>query len=827
MKSRAASWIWSSEGVEALRPDDHRAPFRVRLFRRTFEVASTPTTEPIVHVSADTWYQLYCNGRLLGEGPAKGDVHHHFYDTYRIGSYLTKGTNVIAARVVDTSPVRSNPPTLGAQTSFLSYSGGFMLQSSLPIDTDERWRVAVERAYSFQNQQLTHGGFIGYFEELDARRVFDRWTGLDFVEDAETWEAARCLYPAITYADRRDDETPYGLLPRSIPQLAPAAPRPFERVFQIEGDADEAAWRSVALGAVAAGGSMAPDGTGGAVRVPPHSRASAVVDVGELTTGFPHLRTAGGAGAAIRMTYAEALRLEWDTKGATMLGRKVSHEKLAWGYTDENRGWTHDPRGSVEGFCDIYHPPDGIYDYRPLRFRTFRFIKIEIETDASPLELSTCAHSFLAYPFEVAAHFESGDSLLDSYWETSIRTYRLCCHETFEDCPYYEQMQYAGDSAITSQIALWTSGDSRLSAQAIRHFDWSRIPDGITQSRYPSSIRQFIPSWSLHWIMMIADYYELTGDLRLVREVLPGVRCVLDWFRAHSDASGLPTKLPYWNNVDWCPEWDRGQPPGWDSGATAVISCQLIVALETYRALVAATGGSTDRRAAINAEITEIRRAAQASFWNPTLRIVQDASTVESTSQYSAAWALLAEIVPEDATGALADTLSAQDGLAPASFFGLYYVVEALCRLGRYRDALRIYDRWREMAEFGLSTWAEETTYWRSLCHAWSAHPALFLLKRVLGASPAGPGFDGLIVAPKPCGLPRASGAFATPLGQVAVEWSIRSGEIEIAVRAPEDLAVEIVAPKTHDGTDVHGPVSGRRSVRAVAPFDDTETTRR
>jgi pentatricopeptide repeat protein len=325
---------------------------------------------------------------------------------------------------------------------------------------------------------------------------------------------------------------------------------------------------------------------------------------------------------------------------------------------------------------------------------------------------------------------------------------------------------------------------------------------------------------------MVADYYELTGDLRLVREVLPGVRCVLDWFRAHGDVSGLPTKLPYWNNVDWCPDWDRGQPPGWDTGATAVISCQLIVALEAYRTLIAATGGAADR-ADINKEITDIRRAARAAFWNAKSRIVRDASTVDSTSQYSTAWALLADIVPEDEKGALADALSVDESLAPASFFGLYYVVEALCRLGRYRDALRIYDRWREMAEFGLSTWAEETTYWRSLCHAWSAHPALFFLKRILGASPAGPGFDGLIVAPKPSGLPRASGAFATPLGPVTVEWSIRSGEIEIAVSAPEDLAVEIVAPKAHDGTDVHGPVSGRRSVRAVAPFEDSQTTKR
>ena len=35
----------------------------------------------------------------------------------------------------------------------------------------------------------------------------------------------------------------------------------------------------------------------------------------------------------------------------------------------------------------------------------------------------------------------------------------------------------------------------------------------------------------------------------------------MDWFRRHAGKHGLPEFLPYWNTVDWCPDWQRGQPP--------------------------------------------------------------------------------------------------------------------------------------------------------------------------------------------------------------------------------------------------------------------------
>ena len=75
------------------------------------------------------------------------------------------------------------------------------------------------------------------------------------------------------------------------------------------------------------------------------------------------------------------------------------------------------------------------------------------------------------------------------------------------DTPYYEQLQYIGDTRIQALISYTVGGDDRLARQALEAFNVSRIPDGITRSRYPEFPAQNIPTFSLLWIGMLRDYW--------------------------------------------------------------------------------------------------------------------------------------------------------------------------------------------------------------------------------------------------------------------------------------------------------------------------------
>src|SRR5215216_3276228 len=128
-----ASWIWSTESTHAVAPPENASSshYQVRYFRRTFEVAAPSAAALTVHVSADSRYVFFCNGVLIGRGPAKGDVNHHFYETYDLRSHLRAGKNVLAALVMDMSRVAHRPAWLGAPCSVMTYAGGFALEGML------------------------------------------------------------------------------------------------------------------------------------------------------------------------------------------------------------------------------------------------------------------------------------------------------------------------------------------------------------------------------------------------------------------------------------------------------------------------------------------------------------------------------------------------------------------------------------------------------------------------------------------------------------------------------------------------------------------------
>jgi len=111
--------------------------------------------------------------------------------------------------------------------------------------------------------------------------------------------------------------------------------------------------------------------------------------------------------------------------------------------------------------------------------------------------------TFTGYPFTLAASFETNNQEIKSMMEIGWQTARLCAGETYMDCPYYEQLQYIGDTRIQGLVSLYNSGDDRLLRNALNQMNQSRLPAGITLSRHPSVTPQYITPFSL-WYITIA-----------------------------------------------------------------------------------------------------------------------------------------------------------------------------------------------------------------------------------------------------------------------------------------------------------------------------------
>lgn len=788
--SQRASWIWSAEGSHAVPPAGQASPshYQVRLFRRVFEVAD-PKARVVVHVSADSRYLLYLNGALVSRGPARGDIHHHFYETCDLTGRLQPGRNVLAALVLDMSRVAHRPTALGAPCAIMTYTGGFLLEGEVVLasGTAERldtglpgWRVQTDRAHRFQNEGTRFEGYLGYFEHRVSAEMPAGWNQAEF--DDRAWPAATTLYLAERHENRRDPTSPYGLLPRMIPPLEEERIDRFSDVFIPGGGEAGADWRAL----------LASDRP---LEIPAGRTVTVILDAGKLTTAYPELLTRGGAGAKLRFKYAEALRLPWTTPGAKLLGKPQPLANLASHFADEANTWTFDRRGQITGWSDIWEPAGAAQEaFEPWHWRAFRYLGLEITTGAQPLVLASIRHRFAAYPYKIAADFKCSDARLERIWTTALHTMRLCSHETFEDCPHYEQMQYAGDTMITSKIAMLATGDYRLSRQALYHFDWSRLPEGLTHSRYPSRLLQVIPSWSLHWITNLRDYTYCSGDLATARDLLPGARAVLDWFRRQADADGLPAKLPFWNITDWCPWWPRGVVPGADAGPTCIISAQYIVALDEVADLCR-LAGRTEEALKLSAEAGTLRTVLHRKFWSESEGLYFDRPGGPEVSQYGNAWVVVCGAADAATRARLLQRFPSDPKLAPGSFFWWHTGFRALDLCGAYDRMPEYLGPWYESIDYGLDTFVEENSYWRSLCHAWSAHPALEFQTRVLGVTPTAPGFARIQLAPRLCGLTRAEGSVCTPRGPVNVAWRVEGGKFSLEVTAPADTPVAVQLP--------------------------------
>ena len=222
-------------------------------------------------------------------------------------------------------------------------------------------------------------------------------------------------------------------------------------------------------------------------------------DQAHLTTAYPELLVSGGRGSEVTLTYAEAL------------------------FKDRQKGNRNETEGrEIFGYHDEFLPDGGAHRlFRSLWWRTYRYLQMDVATQSEPLVIEDLHGAFTAYPFQMRAQFESDDPELAKMWEVGWRTARLCAHETYMDCPYYEQLQYGGDTRIQALISLYMTGDDRLVKNAIESLDESRTPEGLTQSRYPSWLPQYIPPFSLFWIDMMHDLWWYRGDAEFLRAICP------------------------------------------------------------------------------------------------------------------------------------------------------------------------------------------------------------------------------------------------------------------------------------------------------------------
>jgi len=714
-------------------------------FRKTFTVPSPPGNF-VIHVSADNRYQLYVNGKRVARGPARGDLNHWRFETVDLAPDLRAGTNLLAAVVWSYSD--------SAPMAQLSYRSGFVLQGDTAgessVNSDQSWKALLDSARSLVSPSA--GGVEGYYAAGPGERVQGsqypwEWQSAGF--DDSGWKPAAELQRAGPRAIQ-DTESSWMLVPDTLPSQEETLQR-LARVARTQGI------------------TVSPDFPAGhaPVTVPPHSDASVLLDQSFETTAYPELEVSGGQDARVRITYAEALV---DSKG---------HKG--------NRNQIEGKR--IQGLYDEFLPDGGSHrSFEPLWWRAYRYIQVDVHTGDAPLTLEDLRGYFTAYPFTVAAAFDSDDPVLKKIWDAGWRTARLCAHETYMDCPYYEQLQYAGDTRIQALISLYVTGDDRLVKNAIDLLADSQTPEGLTQSRYPSALPQYIPPFSLYWIGMMHDLWWYRGEPEFIRPFLPNMRHVLAWYRSHLSSSGLLNRLPWWPFVDWTDDFQDGDPPQQPGGQSSILSLQYAIGLREAADLEAALG-DPEQAKQDRALAARIASTVYTACWDAGRRLLADTPAKQHYSQQANILGVLAHAIPTANQRAVMEQVLQDTTLTSASYYFRFYLFRALKKTGLADRYLSQLAAWREMLDEGLTTFAETPGETRSDCHAWSAHPDFDLLATVAGIESAEPGFSKVTIEPHLGELRRLSASLPHPRGLIRVSYQRQGDVLAADVTLPPGLS--------------------------------------
>ncbi|GAB4011552.1 hypothetical protein GCM10028808_25380 [Spirosoma migulaei] len=726
-------------------------------FRKAIDLSQKPARF-VIHVSADNRYRLFVNGKSVALGPARSDTQNWNYETLDLAPFLQAGRNVLAAQVW----------YMGESAPFaqMSYQLGFLLQGDSEtekvVNTDASWKVLQNPAYSpIKNDipKLRTYIVMGDGDRVDASKYPWGWEQPAF--DDKAWVAAKPFgFPTKPRGLGTDGN--WALVPRTIPMMEENVVR-LAAVRRSENSKMDAAFLQ----------GKSP-GT-----VPANTKATFMLDQSYLTNAYPELTVSKGKGAVVTLSYAEALI---DAKGKK-------------GNRNEVEGRT------MRGFDDQF-VADGSEKrtFRPLWFRTYRYLQLTVETKEEPLILDDLVGKFTGYPFEEKAKFTAstsmpGDTTLKALWNVGWRTARLCAGETYYDCPYYEQLQYTGDTRIQSMISLYVTGDDRLMRKAITDYEHSRFNDGLTQSRYPSADFQVIPTFSLFWVCMVHDYWMHREDDAFVKSMLPGILGVLNWHEQRMAKTGLNGPLEWWNFVDWSAwknakdEISGGVPNGARKGGSSILSLQQAYTY-TRAADLLAHYGKNELAEHYRELARRLNKAVYEQCWDASRNLFADTPDKNSFSQHANILAVLTNAVPVAQQAALLQKTIADTSLTQATFYFKFYLFEALKKTGLGDQFIVQLKPWRDMLAMGLTTFAENPEPTRSDCHAWSASPLYEFLSTTCGIRTAEPGFKSVRIEPFLGDLTTVEGKMPHPAGEIAVQFQKTStGGLTGTVSLPTNVA--------------------------------------
>lgn len=760
-----ASWIWGDPGSTIVN--------QYVEFRHEFKIGTTHLSGARLYICADSNYAAWLNGVFIGCGQYNDYPSHRRYDVLSVENAVRSGSNVLCVLVyyngescstyfkadpgliyclaVDDEFINSGANTFWRQST--SYVSGSMPRVSRQLgfafeynaSHDDNW---TSKSYvpgkDWRPIQIDSSFDLGTLVERPVKRLHIK----DRVNTS-------IISQGVFFREAHANGTTAQLMQKDFLSFRLA-----EEVFE-----QPVSTTLPAISGLTINPKYFQDYTG----------VYLVLDLGREEAGFIDLEVHTQAGTVIDIAHGEHLddlRVRSHIDGRNFANRYVC-------------------KTGRQSFCHFVQRIAG------------RYIQLHISNVKQGFKLYYAGVRPVEYPVVEEGRFSCSDKLHQRIYDVGVRTLHLCMHEHYEDCPWREQALYSMDSRNQALCGYYCFGEYDYPLASFKLLGHELDDDGYLELCAPGKNHRTIPSFSMMWIVEVAEHLLYSGQVDAARESVPQITKMLEKY-LQTLRDGLmprPVGKRYWHFYEWTYGLNGTAYESPTAEFDAPLNMFLCLALDAA-SYICKECDYHELHEYYAKTAASIRSAVHRTFWDESKGVyrtyLKDIPEEFQYAELTQSLALYAKICPENLVKDLRHKLSQKNnGLLPVTLSHSIFKFEALLQ-EREKYAETVFDMVAK--DWGNMLFNGATSFWEtvngaddfhragSLCHGWSAIPVYLYHRYILGVKPVKAGFKAFELAPLYSLFDKVSGEVPTPFGTICVGWEKTLTGLRRDITYPEEI---------------------------------------
>ena len=453
---------------------------------------------------------------------------------------------------------------------------------------------------------------------------------------------------------------------------------------------------------------------------------------------------------------------------------------------------------------------DGLQAFESRDYYALGTIRVAVSNATTPVEILEVSADFLSQPVEYRGSFQCSDESLNRLWASGRWSTQICMiTHHLDSASHQEPIGDYGDYLIADLVNYTTMGTNfSLSRQDLRKWAWV-----MEAAKY----KTFHTSYIFYWLQALLNYYDYTGDRSVIDELAPNVHAVIDQFTSYIGKNGIISDAPNYMFMDWVtiPDPKDGKKAFGAHHPPAVIGQGYMTAL-FYRALadgirVCKLEGDAGRAQKYEELRKKVGAAYEVELWNPSQGQYRDGKPfvtsvkpytwlpadvdMESFSAQNNSFAVLYGLAPGERRAAIIDRMVQGKVMFPRiTPYFMHFVFDAFAAVGRFNEyapaslkSYKVFPATQTVREMG----PDRGDY----SHGWIASPTYQMSSKILGITPAKPGFEEISIRPMLCGLSFARGSVPSPFGDILVDWKQEGDHLTLKTTIPAGTRATLSLP--------------------------------